>query len=67
MIWQPADTYWIEYTGTPPKNQNFVLHADDGAGFKIRIKYSNAGAYALYDKDKNVIEPTEWDAEAKGW
>jgi len=67
MIWQPADTYWIEYTGTPPKNQKFVYHANDKAGFKIRIKYSDAGAYALYNDKNEVIEPTEWDASTGNW
>lgn len=64
MVYQPADTYWIEYTGTPPKNQKFVLHSDVGGGFKVRIKYSDAGAYAIYNEDRNVIEPTDWDAAA---
>lgn len=61
MVYQPADTYWIEYTGTPPKNQKFILHSDEGGGFKVRIIYSDAGAYAIYDENNNVVEPTEWD------
>lgn len=54
-------TYEITYTGTPPENQRFLLHADGMDGFVVRIKYSNAGAYAIYDEKDNVIEPTEWD------
>jgi hypothetical protein len=67
MIWQPADTYWVEYTGTPPKNQMFVLHANENTGFKVRIKYSDAGAYALYNSDGNVIPPTAWDSVTNNW
>lgn len=61
MVWLEMATYEITYTGTPPENQRFLLHADGMDGFVVRIKYSNAGAYAIYDEKDNVIEPTEWD------
>jgi hypothetical protein len=48
MVYQNTDTYWVEYTGTPPEKQMFVLHANNGIGFVVRILYSNAGAYAIY-------------------
>ena len=63
MVYQPADTYWVEYTGTPPKNQKFILHADGGTGFKVRIKYSDAGAYSIFDENNQVVAPTDWSAE----
>ena len=67
MVYQNADTYWVEYTGTPPEKQKFVLHAAAATGFKVRIKYSNAGAYAIYDASNRVVEPTEWDDATEDW
>ena len=67
MVWLGAATYEITYTGTPPENQRFVLHADGSDGFVVRIRYSNAGTYAIYDDDENVINPTEYDVAAENW
>ena len=64
MVWLDAASYEITYTGTPPENQRFILHGDGLNGFVVRISYSNAGAYAIYDDNDNVIEPTEWDVSA---
>lgn len=61
MVYQPTDTYWVEYTGTPPKKQMFMLHSANGGGMVIQIKYSDAGAYAIYNKDNNVVPPTLWN------
>ena len=64
MVWLDAASYEITYTGTPPENQRFILHGDGLNGFVVRISYSNAGAYAIYDDNDNVIDPTEWDVSA---
>jgi hypothetical protein len=66
MIWHEADTYWVEYTGTPAQKQMFVYHSANSKGLQIRIIYSDAGAYAIY-KDNVVQEPTEWDYTTENW
>lgn len=67
MVYQPADTYWIEYTGTPPEKQLFVLHSTNPQGFIVQIKYSNAGSYAIYNEDREVVPPTKWDDSTANW
>ena len=67
MVWIPGDTYEVLYTGTPPENQRFILHADGTEGFVVRITYSNAGTYAIYDDSDNVIASTEYDVSAEDW
>ena len=67
MVWTGADSYEITYTGTPPENQRFILHADGTEGFVVRITYSNAGTYTIYDDNDNVIESTEYDVSTESW
>jgi len=63
-----ADGYNIEYTGTPPNEQEFRLYGSSGApGILITILYPNAGAYSIYDENRNLIEPTDWDHNAETW
>lgn len=63
-----ADEYNIEYTGTPPNEQEFRLYGSTGSpGFLVTILYPNAGAYAIYDKNRKLIPPTGWDHDAKTW
>lgn len=56
MIKQGADEYEVEYTGTPPIEQQFVLHGETGSpGFTVKIKYSNGDrSYMIQDKDGNI-------------
>jgi len=58
----------VEYTGTPPQEQEFRLFGSIGSpGFKVSIYYPNAGAYAVYNANKQVIQPTEWDHNSETW
>lgn len=67
LVWQEVD-YNIEFTGTPPQKQEFRLMGRVGSpGFVVSIRYNAAGAYQLYDASKNVILPTEWDAQSRTW
>lgn len=60
--------YTIEYTGTPPNNQRFTLYGDPGTyGTLITIKYPDAGAFKIYNKDKTLAIPTDWDYEREEW
>jgi len=62
LVDQRAAGYTIEYTGTPPVEQEFRLYGKTGSpGFLVSIPYPNAGAYSIYDQNKNLIEPTAWD------
>lgn len=54
MIDQTGGEYLIEYTGTPPEKQEFILHGSKSTGIVVKINYSNAGAYAIYDDDNNL-------------
>lgn len=46
----------------------FMLHAETGSpGFVVTIKYPNAGAYMIYNEDRNPINPTDWDSAEKTW
>lgn len=65
MIKQGADEYEVEYTGTPPIEQQFVLHGETGSpGFTVKIKYSNGDrSYMIQDKDGNIQSPTPWSNE----
>jgi len=70
MVYQgfDVDTYWVEYTGTPPDKQQFVLHSANPYGMIIKILYSDSDeSYAIYDEDKNLIEPTKWDDNTRNW
>ena len=67
LVWQERD-YNIEFTGTPPSKQEFRLYGKPGSpGFTVTIKYNAAGAYILYDENKNKILPTDWDPVARTW
>ena len=33
----------------------------------MSIKYPNAGAYQLYDENRQEIKPTDWDHAARTW
>ena len=60
--------YNIEFTGTPPQKQEFRLMGRKGSpGFVVTIKYNAAGAYQLYDGNRQVIMPTDWDSKARTW
>lgn len=52
--------YLIKFTGTPANKMRFVLRANIGA-IKIKIPYSNAGAYTVF---ANSVEKayTPWDS-----
>lgn len=56
MIKRGPDQYEVEYTGTPPIEQQFVLHGPTGSeGFIVKIKYSNGDrSYMIQDKDGNI-------------
>lgn len=65
---QLGDDYNIEYTGTPPAEQEFRLFGRTGApGSIVTIKYNAAGAYQILDKNRNIVEPTSWDPVAMTW
>jgi hypothetical protein len=67
LVYQEVD-YNIEFTGTPPSKQEFRLFGRPGSpGFVVTIKYNASGAYQLYDANKNVIMPTDWDSNARTW
>ena len=36
-------------------------------GFTVTIKYNAAGAYQLYDANRQVIMPTDWDSRQRTW
>lgn len=60
--------YTIEYTGTPPFKQKFTLFADEGAsGTLLTIPYPDAGAYKVYNADRTLAIPTDWDHELETW
>jgi len=68
LVYQDADGYNIEYTGTPPKEQEFRLYGRTGSpGFLVTIQYPDAGAYSIYDENKRLVEPTEWDHSTQTW
>jgi hypothetical protein len=51
-----ADGYNIEYTGTPPNEQEFRLIGVKGApGILVTILYPNAGAYQVYDRNRRPV------------
>lgn len=53
--------YRIEYTGTPPSKQKFILLGTSmSKGTLITIPYPDKGAYKVY-KDKELAIPTDWD------
>ena len=59
--------YTIEYTGTPPKKQDFRLQSDSlSPGTLLTIRYPDAGAYKIYKNDELVI-PTDWDIDIENW
>jgi len=62
MVKQGVEEYEVEYTGTPPIEQQFVLHGKTGSpGFIVKIRYSNADrSYMITDKDGNIQSPTPW-------
>jgi hypothetical protein len=67
LVWTEVD-YNIEFTGTPPSKQEFRLFGRrQSPGFVVTIKYNAAGAYQLYDANKNVIMPTDWDSRDRTW
>jgi len=60
--------YTIEYTGTPPGKQKFTLYGDVGTeGTLLTIKYPDAGAYKVYNSDKTLAIPTDWDYDLETW
>lgn len=61
MVYNDAEYYEIEYTGTPPENQHFRLFGDS-SGFIIRIVYSNSNSYQISkNRDgSNPIPQTNW-------
>jgi hypothetical protein len=69
LVYQKTEEYNIEYTGTPPKNQEFRYYAQSGStdGFLVTIKYNEAGAYSIYNENKHLIEPTAWDHNENTW
>jgi len=68
MIHQDTELFEIEYTGTPPEKQHFVLHGTKGSpGFIVRIKYSNANSYMITDDKGNIQNPTPWSNILKNY
>ena len=60
--------YTIEYTGTPPFKQRFVHYGyATASGMLITIKYPDAGAYKVYNIDKTLAIPTDWDYKLERW
>lgn len=60
--------YEVEYTGTPPEKQEFILHAETGSpGFIVKIKYSNANSYMITDSKGNIQNPTPWSNVIKNY
>lgn len=54
--------YQMTLSGSPPKNQRYMLRSPiDEAGMIIRITYSNAMAYGMYDTGGDIIAPNEYD------
>ena len=67
IVYQQRD-YNIEYTGTPPSKQEFRLYGRVGSpGFVVTIKYNAAGAYTIYDQNRNEVQATSWDPVARTW
>lgn len=54
--------YQITLSGSPPKNQRYELKGF-GTGMTIKISYSNAMSYGMYDTDGEMIEPNVWDED----
>ena len=68
LVYQGWDFYNIEYTGTPPNNQDFRLFGKAGSpGFLVSIKYPNAGAYQIFDSNNKPVMHTDWDHSIKTW
>jgi len=67
IVYQQRD-YNIEFTGTPPSKQEFRLYGRIGSpGFVVTIKYNAAGAYTIYDQNRNEVQATPWDPVARTW
>ena len=63
-----SKNYTIEYTGTPPFKQRFILHGRPGSsGMLVTIKYPDAGAYKVYDEFQELAIPTDWDHSIETW
>ena len=67
LVYQDWD-YNIEFTGTPPKKQEFRFYSRPGSpNFVVTIRYNAAGAYMLQDAQRQPIMPTDWDKAAATW
>jgi hypothetical protein len=63
-----SETYWVEYTGTPPDKQHFVYHSANTPGIMIEIKYSESDmSYSIQDGNGNIVAPTDWDDTTRDW
>lgn len=68
LVKQDVDLYEVQYTGTEPLQQQFVLHGATGSpGFTVKIRFSNAGSYTISDKDGNIQDPTPWSDSLKDY
>jgi hypothetical protein len=56
--------YNVNYTGTAPQKQRFMLNADSGSVI-IRIRYTKPGAYVIKNKQGGLIKANEWDTAIK--
>ena len=55
-IVETTTDYTIEFTGTPPAKQEFRLYGRSGTpGYVVTLQYNAAGAYVLYDQDRQPI------------
>ena len=67
LVDQDCD-YRIEYTGTPAKKQTVELFGDYGSlPFMVTIWYPDAGAYAIYDRNQELVPPNDWDYALETW
>jgi hypothetical protein len=53
--------YQMTMTGSPPKNQRYLLRGSENGGLTLKITYSNAMAYGMYDENDVMISPNEYD------
>ena len=68
LVYAPkGSVYDLTYTGTPAKNQKFVLRAlHNKAGMTVRIAYPSAESRQVL-KDGRRVDMNQWDEIEKGY
>lgn len=55
----------IDFTGSPAQNYRFKLVTPRRGATTVKISYSNAKTFGIYDTKGNYIAQTEYDSELK--